>query len=142
MRNEFVFPQLAEHLNNYYWNGRFRGPWWIQDGAPAHRLIEVRDRLDEIFGNDRLVGLGHDVEWPPRSPDLTPCDFFLWGYLKDKVSMYPPQNIDALRQTIILSEFTALRMQPGFIRNAVRDMHRRTTLCVARNGGHVKGVVA
>jgi hypothetical protein len=21
--------------------------------------------------------------WPPRSPDLTPCDFFLWGYVKE-----------------------------------------------------------
>jgi hypothetical protein len=23
--------------------------------------------------------------WPPRSPGLTPADFFLWGLLKDKV---------------------------------------------------------
>ena len=22
---------------------------------------------------------------PPRSPDATPCDFFLWGYVKDQV---------------------------------------------------------
>jgi len=21
--------------------------------------------------------------WPPRSPDLKPCHFFLWGYVKD-----------------------------------------------------------
>ena len=63
----------------------FRGPWWAQDGAPAHRLLQVRDRLNEVFGNDRVIGLGHNVEWPARSPDLTPCDFFMWGYLKDKV---------------------------------------------------------
>ena len=24
-----------------------------------------------------------DVEWPPHSPNLTPPDFFLWGYLKE-----------------------------------------------------------
>ena len=23
--------------------------------------------------------------WPPRSPDATPCDFFLWGYVRDEV---------------------------------------------------------
>jgi len=23
--------------------------------------------------------------WPPRSPDMTPCDFFLWGYVKERV---------------------------------------------------------
>ncbi len=79
MLNEFVFPQLAEHFNNQYWEGRFWGLWWAQDGAPAHRLIAVRDRLIDVFGNNRVIGLGHDVEWPPRSPDFTPCDFFLWG---------------------------------------------------------------
>ena len=24
-------------------------------------------------------------DWPARSPDLTPCDLFLWEYLKDIV---------------------------------------------------------
>ena len=106
--NEFAFPQLVVHFGNQHWEDMFRGLWWVQDGAPAHRLIEVRDRLkvsiskhkvrDRLFGNNRVIGLGHDVEWPPRSPDLIPCDFFLWGYLKDKVFSTSPQNIDVLRQ--------------------------------------------
>ena len=25
----------------------------------------------------------------PRSPDATPCDFFLWGYVKDQVYVPP-----------------------------------------------------
>ena len=107
MLNEFVFPQLANHFNNQYWEGMFRGLWWAQDGAPAHRLLAVRDRLNETFLN-RVVGLGHNVEWPPRSPDLTPCDFFLWGYLKAKVFSTPPQNIQVLRQKIV-DEFNDLR---------------------------------
>ena len=100
----------------------------------AHRLIEVRDRLNAVFGNNRIIGLGHDVEWPPRSLDLTPCDFFLWGYIKDKVFSTPPRDIHELRQKLI-REFNALREQPAFIRRPVRDMHRRTMLCVAREGG-------
>jgi hypothetical protein len=28
---------------------------------------------------------GGPISWPPRSPDLTPLDFFLWGYAKDQV---------------------------------------------------------
>ena len=31
--------------------------------------------------------------WPPRSPDMTPCDFFLWGYLKERVYV-PPLSAD------------------------------------------------
>jgi hypothetical protein len=138
MLNEFVFPQLAVNFNNQYWEGLFQGLWWAQDSAPAHRVIQVRDRLNEVFGNNRVVGLDHDVEWPPRSPDWTPCDFFLWGYLKDKVFSTPPQNIQDLRQKII-EQFNALREQPAVIRKAVRDMRKRTVVCVERNGGHVEG---
>ena len=32
--------------------------------------------------------------WPPRSPDMTPhFDFFLWGYVKDKVFSTPVTDI-------------------------------------------------
>ena len=137
MLNEFVFPEFLNHFNNQYWEGMFRGLWWAQDGASAHRLLEVRDRLNETSGENRVVGLGHNVEWPRRSPDLTPCDFFMRGYLKDKVFSRPPLNIQQLRQQII-NEFNILRQQPDMIRRAMRDMHRRTILCVERNGGHVE----
>jgi hypothetical protein len=30
--------------------------------------------------------------WPAQSPNLTPCDYFLWGYVKDKVFV-PPQPV-------------------------------------------------
>ena len=73
--NEFAFLLLAIHFNNQFWEGSLRGLWWAQDGAP--------DRLNEVFGENRVIALQHNVEWPPRSPDLTPCDFFLWEYLKN-----------------------------------------------------------
>ena len=39
--------------------------------------------------------------WPPRSPDLTPCDFFLWGFVKDTVCVPPlPANLQDLRNLI------------------------------------------
>ena len=38
--------------------------------------------------------------WPPRSPDLTPCDYFLWGHLKNKVYSTPPENTGELRERI------------------------------------------
>jgi hypothetical protein len=91
-----------------------------------------------VFGNNRVIGLGHDVEWPPRSRDLTPCDFFLWGYTKDKVFSSPPRNIDELRQRII-REFNTLREQPALVTRVVSDMHKRTMVCVAREAGHVEG---
>ena len=34
--------------------------------------------VNETFGENRVVDLGHSVEWPPRSPDLTPGDYSCW----------------------------------------------------------------
>ncbi|XP_028418180.1 uncharacterized protein LOC114543364 [Dendronephthya gigantea] len=116
----------------------FRGLWWAQDGAPAHRLIEVRDRLNRVFGENHVIALGHNIKWPPRSPDLTPCDFFLWGYVKNRVFSTPPENVNVLRQRI-LDTFDALKEQPEMITRAVQAMQSRATLCVERNGGHVEG---
>ena len=97
----------------------------------------VTNLLDELFDN-RVIGLGHQVEWPPRSPDLTPCDFFLWGYLKSKVFISPPDSLDDLRQRIT-NEFTNLRQKPHIIQSAMRSMARRVYLCIENEGRHVEG---
>ena len=47
-----------------------------------------------------LEGVGN-VKWPPRSCDLTPLEFFLWGYLKKKVYSNGPQTIHQLKENII-----------------------------------------
>jgi hypothetical protein len=41
------------------------------------------------------------MQWPPRSPDLTPRDFFLWGNVKEQLFVPPlPLDIDELKLTI------------------------------------------
>ena len=79
----------------------------------------------------------HAFEWPPRSPDLTPCDYFLWGYLKDKVYRTPPQDINDLRNKI-QDEAELLRGNPALIRRVLREMQHRSNLCVVRDGGHTE----
>ena len=39
--------------------------------------------------------------WPPRSPDINPCNFFLWGFLKEKVFQRRPENVAQLRAHIV-----------------------------------------
>jgi hypothetical protein len=121
------FPQLAVHFNNQYWGGGlFRGLWWAQDGAPAHRASKGPPERG-LTGITALPNEVHDVEQvaTSRSLDLTPCGFFMWGYLKDKVFSTSPQNMEDLRQKII-EQFNALREQPDVTRKAVRDVHKRT----------------
>ena len=41
------------------------------------------------------------MRWSPRSPDLTPCDFSLWGFVKDTVFVpLLPANLQDLRNRI------------------------------------------
>ncbi|KAJ4442849.1 hypothetical protein ANN_04442 [Periplaneta americana] len=54
---------------------------FLHDGAPAHFSRTARRYLDRRFP-DRWIGRGGPIAWPPRSPDLNPLDFYLWGHLK------------------------------------------------------------
>ena len=55
----------------------------------------MRALLDQGLPNRWIGGRG-SVEWPPRSPDLTPMDFFFffWGVVKDKVFSRKPHCLD------------------------------------------------
>jgi hypothetical protein len=80
--------------------------FFMQDGAPAHYASDVRDWLDENF-RTRWIGRRGSIDWPARSPDLTPADFFLWGYLKDILYKSKPRTLSNLKQSII-SAFSTL----------------------------------
>ncbi|GFX15252.1 putative LOC100569746 [Trichonephila clavipes] len=57
------------------------------------------DLLKDTFG-DRLISRFGPVNWPPRSCDLTPLDYFLWGYVKALVYADKPQTLDHLEDNI------------------------------------------
>ena len=55
-----------------------------QDGATCHTIGETIGLLREKFPG-QVISQNGDYNWPLRSCDLTTLDFFLWGYVKDKV---------------------------------------------------------
>ena len=56
--------------------------------------------LDRTF-NQRWIGRRESAtEFPPRSPDLTSLDFYLWGTLKNTVYATKPQTLEELRDQI------------------------------------------
>lgn len=93
--------------------------WYQQDGAPPHYAAYIRNYLDEVFPNKWIGRRGH-IEWPPRSPDLTPLDFFLWGHLKNVVYKSKPNDIQELKERIRqeinnISQETIAKVQQEFI---------------------------
>ncbi|GFV69991.1 uncharacterized protein TNCV_463301 [Trichonephila clavipes] len=74
--------------------------WFQQDGAACHTARATIDLLKDTFG-DRLISRFGPVNWPPRSCDLTPLDYFLWGYVKSLVYADKPQTLDHLEDNIL-----------------------------------------
>uniref|UniRef100_V5G1N2 DUF4817 domain-containing protein n=1 Tax=Anoplophora glabripennis TaxID=217634 RepID=V5G1N2_ANOGL len=107
--------------------------WFQLDGCPAHFHRNVRGWLDYNFPQ-RWIGRGGPISWPPRSPDLTPLDFFVWGYVKDKVYMVPVHTREELIDRI---QNACDEMRNGnFIAAAQQSIRRRCELCVEQNGSH------
>ena len=64
-----------------------------QDGAPPHFHHDFHGYLNDALPSRWIGRTSKDdsplLPWPPRSPDLTPCDFFLWGYVKEHMFVPP-----------------------------------------------------
>ncbi|GFW12280.1 uncharacterized protein TNCV_2489241 [Trichonephila clavipes] len=73
--------------------------WFQQDGATCHTARATIYLLKDTFG-DRLILRFGPVNWPPRSCDLTPLDYFLWGYVNSLVYADKPQTLDHLEDNI------------------------------------------
>ena len=70
-----------------------------QDGAPPHLGSHVRRFLGATLPN-KWIGRDGPTPWPPRSPDITHLDFFLWGYVNDKAFSTPVPDITNLKARI------------------------------------------
>ena len=68
MLEDYLWPELYELDNN--------DMWFQQDGATSNTARVTIDLLKGKFG-ERVISRNGPVEWPPRSCDLTPLDFFL-----------------------------------------------------------------
>ena len=108
--------------------------WFMQDGAPAHKARGSQALLREIF-DDRVISIGSTPEGAARSPDLTPCDFYLWGEMKNKVYRHASEDLDQLRSRIV-QEFNSL--DQNHIKNACMSVKKRFEDCIMRNGRSVQ----
>jgi len=78
--------------------------WFMQDGARPHRTTDVFELLFEHF-DERIIALDSSskisvgINLPAYSPDMNPCDYFLWGYLKDRIYSKSPKTIDQLKKS-------------------------------------------
>lgn len=126
MLSEWLLPQLTENVADFI----------LQQDWSGH----VRDHLN-MYLPQRWIGRAglNDVPlmlWPPRSPDLTPCDFFLWGYVKDKVYIPPlPRDLRQLRQRINDAVDT---IDHDMLGRVWQELDYRADVCRVTRGAHIE----
>ena len=101
------------------------------DGAPAHFARQVKDWLDDNYSG-RWVGRNGLIRWPPRSPDLTPLDFYLWGRLKSLVYAGPISNRVHLIEKLS-SAVSTVREEMRTI-DSRSHLLKRAGMCIQHNG--------
>lgn len=86
----------------------------------------------------RVISRREDVMWPGRSCDLTPLDFFLWGFLKEKVYANNPRTVSKLKHEIrrVIDE-----IEPALCQNVIENFVKRINVCRQSRGGHLSDIV-
>ena len=131
-----VMPELVRR-------GQISEFWWQQDGATPHRTQSVKTFIRSYF-DDRIIGLGFETEegneitWPPYSPDLNPCDYWLWGSMKDAVYRVGPKNLHDLKTTI---ENYVKEISADTMNNVITNFKKRLELLKTGEGNHFENIL-
>lgn len=87
----------------------------------------------------RWIGRNGPIFWPPRSPDLTPLDFYVWGFLKSEVYSVRIDTIEQL-QDRIQSASSKIRQNLNNFQMS-EAIKRRLQLCLLKNGDHFENLL-
>ena len=86
----------------------------------------------------KWIGRRGPIEWPPKSQDLTPMNFFVWGYLKNqvynkKVYVKKLRTVEDLKIRI-QEEFNGIRVNKELIKRVTESVNERVAECINANG--------
>ena len=121
-------------LVRFFWSKVVREDYkkyyFQQDGASPHTSKNyLRSKFGEKFIDKK--------KWPPRSPDLNPCDYFLWGYLKSRVYNPLPKDLNDLKANIERE----IKNISTDTQNAILNFSKRCDLVIKAKGGHIDNVL-
>jgi hypothetical protein len=108
----------------------------MQDSLTTHTakitIRALRGVFGELNGENRIIGKSL---WPHRSPDLNPCDFYLWAKLKSVVYANNPHDLEALNQNI---REAIHNIQQCELQQVSRNLFKRIQACLTAEGRHFK----
>lgn len=127
IENYFV-PKLREKCGE-----SFNEQIFHQDGATPHTAGLTIELLHKHFGNNIISFRSKDI-WPPTSPDLNPCDYYLWSFLKDKIFTEKIANCEILKEKI--EDLCNTEVTEEICKKVINNLHFRLRYCIMKNGKH------
>ena len=106
-----------------------RGIFLLHDNAPAHTSHIAQAAIRECQFNQ--------IPHPPYSPDLAPCDFFLFPKLKENLRGKRFDDNDAVRTWV---EGWFLEQGENFFLDGIRTLRHRLQKCIDIGGDYVEKV--
>jgi hypothetical protein len=98
-------------------------------GATTHTTNTTPAFVQQFFC-ERIVWRGL---WPPRSPDLTPPDFFPKGFLKERLYLNNPGSLEEPEHNI---EQIVANTNPETLCKIARNTLKRVDACLREGDGH------
>ncbi|GFV39511.1 transposable element Tcb1 transposase [Trichonephila clavipes] len=137
-----LLPTARDLLGNQSWifeddNAPCHRAKFQQDGATCHTARALIDLLKDTLG-DRLISRFGPVNWPPRSCDLTPLDYFLCGYVKSLVYADKSQTLDYLEDNIrrVIAD-----IRPQMLEKVIENWTSRLDYIRASHGSHMPEII-
>jgi hypothetical protein len=93
----------------------------------------VLEWLENTFSG-RYLSHRTEKPWPPHSPDINPLDFFLWGYLKDRVYTDNRDGITVLKNNIS-------QISNETCRAVIRNFRTRVSKVIQEKGKHLDHII-
>ncbi|GFW29910.1 uncharacterized protein TNCV_4999501 [Trichonephila clavipes] len=103
------------------------------------KLVAVIGFVELWTFGDRLISRFGPVNWPPRSCDLTPLDYFLWGYVKSLVYADKPQTLGYLEDNIrrVIAD-----IRPQMLEKVIENWTSGLDYIRARRGSHMTEIIS
>ena len=102
----------------------------VRDSAPAHIAQQVQDLLRR-----KIPKFVPKEKWPPSSPDLNPCDYWLSSVIEERANGHPHGSVASLKRVI---RRAAAAILPEEARRACSRFRSRIEQFRAADGGHIE----
>ena len=102
------------------------------DGATPHYALYSRQVMNEIF-DEKWIGRGGPVAWPPRSPDLASPENFLLRFVKERVMAVAPTTSDDVKER---RRRACTEITPQMLAEVRRSLRQRINKCLQIEGHH------